>query len=84
MKQILAAAVFTVFAASALAHGDDGPHAAKGVDYSKAEETAFGIAADPRKAKRTIRVNMSDTMLFSPAEIKVRQEIGRASCRERV
>ena len=72
MKKIVAAAVFMIFAVGAYAHADQ-PHAAKSVDYSKAEEMPFGIAVDPRKTKRTIRVEMSDTMRFSPAEITVRQ-----------
>jgi uncharacterized cupredoxin-like copper-binding protein len=58
------------FAPLALAHGDK---AAKGHDYSKAEATPFGIAADPKRAKRTIRIDMSDAMRFAPAEIAVRQ-----------
>ena len=37
------------------------------------EETAFGRAADPSKAKRTVRVEMSDAMRFRPAEIRVRR-----------
>lgn len=70
----LRAAVFIVLTAlsgTVLAHGDS-PHAAK-IDYSKAEEMPFGKAADPKKAKRTIRVDMSDQMRFTPAELKVRQ-----------
>jgi uncharacterized cupredoxin-like copper-binding protein len=39
----------------------------------RAEETAFGRAADPRKAKRTVRVDMSDAMRFAPAEIRVKR-----------
>ena len=58
--------------AAAFAHGDQ-PHAAKGIDYSKVEEMPFGRAADPKKAKRTVKVEMSDQMRFSPAEITVRQ-----------
>ena len=46
---------------------------AKAFDYSKAEAQPFGIAADPRKAKRTVTVDMSDTMRFSPAELRIRQ-----------
>ena len=72
MKQILIAAVFTLFAASAFADG--GKHGtAKNVDYSKAEETAFGRAVDSRKATRTVKVEMSDRMRFSPAEITVKR-----------
>ena len=36
-----------------VAHGPK-PHAAKGIDYSNAEETPFGRPADPRKALRTV------------------------------
>ena len=56
----------------ALAHNDKHPkHGA--IDYSKAEEKPFGRPADPKKAKRTIRVDMSDRMRFSPADLEVRQ-----------
>jgi uncharacterized cupredoxin-like copper-binding protein len=37
------------------------------------EETAFGRAADPRKAKRTVRIEMSDAMRFTPAQIRVKR-----------
>ena len=62
----------TAFAASAMAHGDK-PHAAKTPDYAKAEETAFGRSANPKTAKRTIKVAMSDQLRFSPAEITVKR-----------
>src|SRR5918992_2469142 len=65
-----AAACF--LAGGAWAHGEK-PHAAPKVDYSKAEEMPFGRAADPKKAKRTIRVNMSDDMRFTPAALAVKQ-----------
>jgi uncharacterized cupredoxin-like copper-binding protein len=42
-------------------------------DYSKAEETAFGKAAAPGKAKRVVNVEMSDTMRFTPSEITVKR-----------
>ena len=38
-----------------------------------AEETPFGRAADPRKAKRTVRVGMTDAMRFEPAAIRVKR-----------
>jgi uncharacterized cupredoxin-like copper-binding protein len=60
----------TVFTAPAAAHGEK-PRAQTKIDYSKAEERPFGRASDPKKAKRTIRVDMSDTMRFSPAELEV-------------
>jgi uncharacterized cupredoxin-like copper-binding protein len=73
MKAKLAGFVAACFvAAGAWAHGEK-PHAAPKVDYSKAEEMPFGRAADPRKAKRTIRVTMSDEMRFTPAELNVKR-----------
>ena len=53
----------------AAAHGEK--HEPAAIDYSKAEETPFGRAADPAKAKRTIRVDMADTMRFTPSELTV-------------
>lgn len=55
----------------AWAHGE--PQVAKRMDYSKAEETPFGRAADPKKAKRTVRVAMTDAMRFQPAELIVKR-----------
>jgi len=72
MKRLLAAAVLAGFVVGALAHGQKG-EAGKAIDYSKAEETAFGRAADPKKADRTVRIKMSDAMRFTPAEIRVKQ-----------
>ena len=60
------------FSPVAFAHGEK-THAPKGYDYSKAEATAFGIAADPKGAKRTIRIDMTDAMRFTPAEATVRR-----------
>lgn len=72
MKRTLIAALLALSAGAVFAHGDK-PHAAKAVDYSKAEETPFGRAADPKKAKRTIKVEMTDQMRFLPAEITVKR-----------
>ena len=72
MKTWFAAAALAIAAAPALPHGEK-PHASKGIDYAKAEETAFGRAADPRKAKRTVRVEMNDEMRFIPSELTVKR-----------
>ena len=56
-----------------LAHAHSGgKHEAKAprIDYAKVEETAFGKAADPRRAK-VIVVRMDDNMRFTPSEIVV-------------
>ena len=70
LKPVVAAvmAAFLVsFAPGALAHGESGHGKTKAVDYSKAEETPFGRAGDPKKATRTVRVGMADTMHFAVA-----------------
>jgi uncharacterized cupredoxin-like copper-binding protein len=72
VNAIAVAASVALVQAPAFAHGEKA-HAAPTIDYSKAEQTAFGRAADPRKAKRTIRVDMSDEMRFRPAELAVKQ-----------
>ena len=56
----------------ALAHGERSD-TKDGVDYLKAEEHAFGRAANPKKARRTVRVDMTDQMRFHPAEITVKR-----------
>jgi DNA gyrase subunit B len=33
----------------------------------------FVIAADPKKAAKTIRISMADTMRYSPSELKVKR-----------
>lgn len=71
MKALVLIATLLV-APLAWAHGEK-PHGAKGVDYSKAEEHAFGRAADPKKAKRTVYVAMTDAMRFQPAELTVKR-----------
>ena len=69
-RQAALAVALVLAVTPAAAH--TGPAKAK-VDYSKAEERPFGKAADPAKAARTIRVDMADTMRFTPAEITVRR-----------
>lgn len=71
MRPIPAIALAAALAAPmAHAHGDK-PHAK--IDYSKVEPTAYGIAADPKSAKRVVRVAMSDKMRFTPNTINIRQ-----------
>lgn len=72
MKRSIAAALLALLVGAAFAHGDK-PHAANAVDYAKAEDMPFGRAADPKKAKRTIRVEMNDQMRFVPTEITVKR-----------
>ena len=68
----LLAASLLAFAQMALAHGEK-PHAKKEARAISTEETAFGREGDPKKAKRTVNVDMSDKMRFTPAELTVKQ-----------
>ena len=55
---------------TALGHTTGGGHASA---QGNAEETRLGKPGDPKKATRTIRIDMSDTMRFSPAVLKLDQ-----------
>jgi uncharacterized cupredoxin-like copper-binding protein len=57
--------------ASALAHGD-ATHKARPKAISP-DVHAWGQEGDSKHAVRTIRINMADTMRFSPATLTVRQ-----------
>lgn len=52
------------------AHGDahDAP---RRDDASTIQDTAFGRAGEPRRVTRTIRIDMSDAMRFTPDELTV-------------
>lgn len=63
--------VLLLGAAAAYAHGDAG-HSRSNAPLST-EEHAFGKQGDPKKATRTITVDMTDNMRFTPGDITVRQ-----------
>ena len=60
-------------ASAALAHGDEGHKASKASAPISAEEHAFGKQGHPKKAARTIAIDMSDMMRFDPADITVKE-----------
>lgn len=66
---MLAAMLFV--SSVALAH--DAGHGKSVFDASKAEQKEFGIAGDPTKVHRTIKLVMSDDMRFTPTRIKVKE-----------
>jgi uncharacterized cupredoxin-like copper-binding protein len=58
-----------------LAHGDD-DHKAKAEDghaHEHHDSDAIGVAGDAAKATRTVKVDMTDAMRFTPSTLKVRQ-----------
>jgi len=59
-------------AGGALAHGDE-EHAARKFDASKVEPTAFGQEGNPKKVARTINVDMTDNMRFTPSNVTVKR-----------
>jgi uncharacterized cupredoxin-like copper-binding protein len=74
VRTIVMVALTGALAAGSLSAVANGSKPRQGaIDYAKAEEKPFGRAADPKKAKRTIRVDMNDRMRFSPAELQVRR-----------
>jgi uncharacterized cupredoxin-like copper-binding protein len=64
-------AVPLTLAAPAHAHGDK-KHASPSVAVV-AEQTPWGIAGDPAKVNRTVSVDMSDAMRFSPDSVAVEE-----------
>ncbi len=70
---LIAAASYSIVGSSH-AHGDDAhaPNARK-FDASKVEDTAFGREGNPARADRTVRVDMADTMRFTPAELTLKR-----------
>lgn len=54
------------------AHGD-AKHEKKAVRPISTEETAFGREGDPRRVSRTVNVDLSDRLRFTPSELTVRQ-----------
>ena len=62
-----------VVVGSVLAHGPDDRGARKEKKALSSEEKSFGREGDPKKATRTIKVDMSDRMRFSPSVIEVKR-----------
>ena len=58
---------------AAFAHTDAPQDAKSARKAISTEEKAFGREGDPKKVSRTVTVDMSDKMRFSPASLTVRQ-----------
>ena len=73
MKRLIIASAIAaslVFAAGAMAHGDEN-HRKKEEQPADGHAAALGKPGDPGKINRNITVEMNDTMRFKPASIKV-------------
>lgn len=64
---------FALVAGAAFAHGNETHEEKSSIDYTQVEEKAFGKAADPKLAKRSMTVEMSDAIRFTPSEITVKR-----------
>jgi uncharacterized cupredoxin-like copper-binding protein len=72
LKILLALAAIAA-AGAAFAHGEK-PHAQRSENRAiSTEEKAFGREGDPKRATRTIRIDMNDRMRFNPATIQVKR-----------
>jgi uncharacterized cupredoxin-like copper-binding protein len=69
----LAAALLAIVPLVAVAHGGSAHGTAAAYDAAKVEPTDFGQQGNPKKARRTVQVRMSDAMRFSPATLTVRR-----------
>ncbi len=71
----MAALLLAMVSASgvALAHSNDGTGKPKTSAPVSSEEHPFGKQGNPKKASRTIAIDMNDMMRFGPADITVRQ-----------
>ncbi|MDC8758184.1 copper-binding protein [Janthinobacterium fluminis] len=70
MMSAMLAAFWTLAAPAALAH--EGAHKTAATAIST-EEQLFGRQGDPANVTREIRVEMSDTMRFTPSDVAVKQ-----------
>ena len=73
IRSAVAATLFAMASSGAWSHGKEG-HVASTRPYNPAvvEKTDFGQEGDPRKVTRTIEVDMSDAMRFTPSDITVK------------
>lgn len=75
MKKLsaLAFAVLALGIGAASAHGDEEHSAPRKFDASKVEPTDFGQEGNPKKVTKTIKVDMTDVMRFTPSDVTVKR-----------
>ena len=69
----LAFAVLALGMCAALAHGGDEHAAPRKYDASKVEPTAFGQEGNPKKVTKTIKIDMTDAMRFTPSDVTIKR-----------
>lgn len=71
--RIVALAALTLASTGAFAHGDEEHAKPRVYDAKHVEATAFGQEGNPKKVSRTIRVDMADSMRFTPSDVTVKK-----------
>jgi uncharacterized cupredoxin-like copper-binding protein len=70
---ILTLATLVAVYSAAFAHGDEEHAKARKFDPSKVEVTDFGQEGNPQKVSRTVKIDMTDNMRFTPADLTVKR-----------
>lgn len=73
MKKQSAALVLLLALGTSVAHAHGDGKDKKSFNAADAEQKTFGIAGDPAKTTRTVKLVMSDNMRFTPNRIAVKQ-----------
>ena len=73
LTAICVAALLALQSTAALSHGDETHKALAEKAAISPEVHAWGQEGDPRNAKKTVKIDMADTMRFSPAVIHVKR-----------
>lgn len=73
MKQKIIGGILLSLATSLAFADSNRHHAQKDFNAAEAEQMTFGIAGDPKKVDRIIRLAMTDRMRFVPDRVEVRQ-----------
>ena len=68
----LSFAALSLGSGAAFAHGDEERPAARKFEASKVEPTAFGQEGNLKQVTKTIKVEMTDAMRFTPSDVTVR------------
>jgi uncharacterized cupredoxin-like copper-binding protein len=70
---LLLGATMTFMAGTAMAHGDKPDAGSATKSAVKAEQKPFGIAGNPAKVTRTVKMDLSDKMRFHPSVLQVKR-----------
>lgn len=70
---LIGVALAVALSGPALGHGDEAHPAGKSSKPVIAEQTAFGIAGDPKSISRSIDMDALDTFRYSPDQVQIKR-----------